>query len=95
MTVAIRRARNASSPPAGGSAQGTPRKSTNLTLATSLVDEARSLEVNLSQAAEEGIAAAVARRRQERWLVENQDALQSSNTFIDQHDLPLARYRTF
>jgi antitoxin CcdA len=42
-----------------------------------------------------GIAAAVARRRQERWLAENQEALDSSNAFVEQHGLPLAQYRNF
>jgi antitoxin CcdA len=64
-------------------------------LEVGLVAEARELGVNVSQAAEIGIAAAVARRRQERWLAENQDALQSSNAFAEQHGLPLAQYRNF
>ena len=72
-----------------------PRKATNVTLSVSLVAEARELGVNVSQAAEVGIAAAVASRRQERWLAENQDALDSSNAFAERHGLPLARYRSF
>lgn len=72
-----------------------PRKSTNLTLAAHLVAEAQLLEVNLSQAAEAGIAAEVARRRQERWLAENREALDSSNAYVEAHGLPLAPYRHF
>ncbi len=72
-----------------------PRKSTNLTLSAHLVAEAQKLEVNLSQAAEAGIAAEVARRRQERWLAENREALDSSNTHVEAHGLPLAAYRHF
>ena len=71
------------------------RRSTNLTLTASLVAEARELGVNVSQAAEAGIADAVARRRQERWLADNLDALDSSNAFVERHGLPLARYRNF
>lgn len=71
------------------------RKSTNLTLGSSLVAEARALGVNISQAAEVGIAAAVAQRRQARWLAENKEALDSSNAFVEQHGLPLAQYRNF
>ena len=71
------------------------RKPINLTLAVDLVVQARALGINVSQAAEVGIAAAVARRRQERWLAENADALQSSNQFVEQHGLPLTRYRNF
>jgi antitoxin CcdA len=59
------------------------------------VAEARELGVNVSQAAEVGIAAAVAGRRQPRWLDENRDALESSNAFVEQHGLPLAEYRNF
>lgn len=75
--------------------KATARKPTNVSLAVGLVAEARALGVNVSQAAEVGIAAAVARRRQERWLADNQDALQSSNVFVEQHGLPLAAYRNF
>ena len=73
----------------------TVRKSTNVTLTVGLVAQARALGINISQAAEVGIAAEVARRRTERWLAENRDALESSNAFVEQHGLPLARYRGF
>lgn len=78
-------------------AQGStaPRRSTNLTLAAHLVAEAQALNVNLSQAAEAGIAAEVARRRQERWLAENREALESSNSYVEAHGLPLAQHRNF
>lgn len=71
------------------------RKSTNVTLAVGVVAEARALGINVSQAAEVGIAAAVARRRQECWLAENQAALESSNAFVEKNGLPLAQYRNF
>lgn len=67
----------------------------NVTSAPSLAAEARDLGVNVSQAAEVGIAVTVARRRQERWLAENHDALESSNAFVERHGLPLTRYRNF
>ncbi len=71
------------------------RKATNISLAPELIAEARELGVNLSHAAEVGIADAVARRRQERWLKENFEALESSNAFVEEHGLPLERYRVF
>ena len=94
MPAATRRPDTAFPPPLARR-NASARKSTNVTLAFSLVAEARELGVNVSQAAEVGIAAAVARRRQERWLAENQDALDSSNAFSDLQGLPLARYRKF
>ncbi|QHI97972.1 post-segregation antitoxin CcdA [Xylophilus rhododendri] len=82
--------------PGSPSAQISPaRKSTNLTLTGDLVREARALGVNISQAAETGIAAAVAQRRQEHWLAENRAALESSNAYVEQHGLALAQHRNF
>jgi antitoxin CcdA len=71
------------------------RKSTNVTLTVALVDEAKALGVNLSQAAEVGVADAVARKRTEVWLTENREALESSNAYVEAQGLPLARYRNF
>ncbi len=87
--------RSGTTPRPAAEAKVPARKPTNLTLAVDLVVQARALGINVSQAAEVGIAAAVARRRQERWLAENADALQSSNQFVEQHGLPLTRYRNF
>lgn len=71
------------------------RKSTNLSLDQSLLDAARSLKINLSRAAEEGIRSAVVKSREEHWKAENQHALESSNKFIDENGLPLSKLRQF
>lgn len=75
--------------------QGTARKATNVTLGETLLAEAKSLNINISQAAEAGLARAVAERRAELWLAENRDALDSSNAYVEANGLPLARYRGF
>lgn len=71
------------------------RRATNVTLDVALLGEARALGVNVSQAAEVGLADAVARRRAEQWLVENREAVESSNSYVEAFGLPLARYRNF
>ena len=76
-------------------AQSAPRKPTNLTLDPSLLTEARSFGVNLSQAAEAGLRRAVAEAKAEAWQRENAAALASSNAWIDAYGLPLDRYRQF
>lgn len=53
------------------------------------------LRGSASQASEVGIAATAAFRKQARWLAENLNALDSSNTFVEQHGIPLASYRYF
>ncbi len=72
-----------------------PRKPTNLSLDSALLTEARALNVNLSRAAEEGVRAAVAAAKAEQWKVENAEALQSSNSYVEKHGLPLDRFRQF
>lgn len=74
---------------------GTARKPTNLSLDANLLQEAKALGINISRSAEAGIAEAVRKSRRERWLDENAAALDSSNAFVDNEGLPLARYRQF
>jgi antitoxin CcdA len=71
------------------------RKATNITLDESLLAEAKVLHINISQAAEAGVARAVAEKRAEQWLAENQEALDSWNAYVEEHGLPLADYRSF
>ncbi len=73
----------------------TPKKATNVSLAEPLLSEAKELRINVSQAAEAGLAKAVAERRAELWLSENREAIESSNTFVEEHGLPLAKHRMF
>lgn len=87
--------RSTERPPARRGSGALRRKSTNVALTAALVDEAKALGVKLSQAAEVGVADAVARKRAEVWLAENGEALESSNAFVEAHGLPLARYRNF
>ncbi len=75
--------------------QATLRKATNVSLAEALIIEAKSLRINISQAAEAGVSRAVAEKRAELWLAANRAALDSSNAYIEQNGLPLAGYRGF
>jgi len=71
------------------------RKPTNLSLDQALLDDARSLKINLSRAAEEGIRSAVAKSREAHWKAENTQAMESSNRFVDQKGVPLSKLRQF
>ena len=71
------------------------RKATNLTLPEALLQEARALDINLSQACERGLAEAVAAARRRRWLDENREAIDAWNEHVAEHGLPLAAYRQF
>lgn len=73
----------------------TPKKPTSVSLAEPLVAQAKALGINVSQAAEEGLAKAVSEKLAEQWLRENQKAIASSNAYVEKHGLPLAKYRMF
>jgi len=60
-----------------------------------LLARAAQLGVNISDASAQGIADAVANSMAAKWLQENQEALLSSNAFVADHGLPLARFRKF
>jgi antitoxin CcdA len=71
------------------------RRSTSLTLDRRLLDEARELGVNISRAAEDGVAQAVRAARARRWREENAAAMDDYNRFIDAHGVPLSEFRKF
>ncbi len=71
------------------------RRAPNVSLPASYVAEARELGINLSQACERGLIETLAEARKARWLEENREALESSNSYVEDHGLPLAKYRLF
>lgn len=71
------------------------RKPTNLSLDAQLVADAKSLDINISRLAEESIARAVADEKTRRWKIENRDAIESLNKYVEEHGLPLEEFRQF
>jgi antitoxin CcdA len=71
------------------------KRPTNLTLSPALVQQARDLGVNVSQAAEAGIAAAVAQAADAKYAEENRAKMEAWSAFFEEHGLPLAEYRQF
>ncbi|MBV8464515.1 MAG: type II toxin-antitoxin system CcdA family antitoxin [Burkholderiales bacterium] len=74
---------------------GAAKKSTNLSLPDTLVDEAKRLGINLSRAAARGLADEIAEKRAAQWLEENRAAISDWNDYVAEHGLPLARFRQF
>lgn len=71
------------------------RRPANVTLSAELLDEAKQLGINISQACEKGLAAELTNARKAKWLEENSEAISEWNDWVDQNGLPLARYRQF
>ncbi|MEY4710894.1 MAG: hypothetical protein RIS88_344 [Pseudomonadota bacterium] len=75
--------------------EGAPKKPTNLTLNTKVLEMARELGLNISQTVDDLLAAEVQRRYWQRWNEDNKEAIAEYNARIASEGLPLARYRTF
>ncbi|MBE0691787.1 MAG: type II toxin-antitoxin system CcdA family antitoxin [Aquamicrobium sp.] len=71
------------------------RKAANLSIDADLLSEAKALSVNISRAAEAGIAEAVRKEKERLWRQENREALESWNAWVEENGLPLAKYRQF
>ncbi len=73
----------------------TPKKPTNVSLSADLVEEAKKLGLNVSEACQAGLAAEVKKAREAAWKEENRAAIEASNDYVRKHGLPLAKYRLF
>lgn len=71
------------------------RKSTSMTLERAILDDARALGINVSQAAEQGVIAAIRTARAHQWKAANAGAVADYNAFIDGQGVPLAGRRKF
>jgi antitoxin CcdA len=75
--------------------QKPPRRATNVSLRADLIEEARSLDINISQACETGLVGEVKKAREARWLAENLPALEAWNQWVSENGIPYAEYRQF
>jgi antitoxin CcdA len=71
------------------------RKATNVSLDRAHLAEARELGINVSQACERGLVATLAEERARCWKEENREAIEAWNRYVEEHGLPLERYRLF
>lgn len=72
-----------------------PKKATNLSLNSKVLEIARELGMNVSQTVDGLLTQEVKRRYWEQWNERNKDAIDAYNERIAKHGLPLAKYRSF
>ena len=72
-----------------------PKRATNLSLNSKVLDAARELGMNVSQTVDALLAAEVRKRYWERWNDENKDAIAAYNARVERDGLPLAKHRSF
>lgn len=72
-----------------------PKKATNVSLSADLVEEAKRLGLNVSEACQSGLAAEVKKAREAAWKEENRAAIESWNDYIRKNGMPYDQYRQF
>lgn len=71
------------------------KRRTNVSLNASLLNAAKMLGVNVSQACEQGLAEQVRNATAEQWRAQNREAIEASNAFVERNGVPLAQFRRF
>jgi len=71
------------------------RQPANLSIDSQLMKEAKGLNVNVSRAAEAGIAEAVAAEKTRLWKLENRATMDAWNDYVETHGVPLKEHRQF
>ncbi|MFO1433855.1 MAG: type II toxin-antitoxin system CcdA family antitoxin [Candidatus Competibacteraceae bacterium] len=64
---------------------GAAKRPTNLSIDSDLLRQARELDINLSHTLEQALAEVVSRKRADRWLQENREAIAQYNADVEQH----------
>ena len=72
-----------------------PKKATNLSVNSDLLNRARSLNINLSSTFESALKQVLAEQHQKQWKIENRAAIQVYNEFVEDNGLFSDEYRNF
>ena len=75
--------------------ENAPKKATNLSLNSKVLEAAREMGINISQTVDTLLADEVKRRYREKWNEDNKEAIDAYNKRIETEGLPLAQYRSF
>lgn len=64
-----------------------PKKATNLSVNSDLLNKARGLKINLSATLEQALAIQIKRTAREAWLSENREAIEALNELTNKNGL--------
>lgn len=71
------------------------KKATNITLSVDVLNEAKSLGINISQACDQYLRELVRQERERRWREENAEFITAYNRTVETEGLPLEQWRMF
>jgi antitoxin CcdA len=62
-----------------------PKKATNVSINSDLLEKAKGMNINLSATLEEALAEQVRNEQRSQWKKENSKAIEAYNSFVDDH----------
>lgn len=71
------------------------KRATNLSLSADVLDAAKRLDINISQACDSFLRGFVRREQERRWREEHADFIAAYNAGIESEGLPLDEWRSF
>ncbi len=75
--------------------QNAPKKPTNLTINSDLLEKARAEKINLSATLEKALVEQLRSTERERWKAENQSAIEALNELVERNGLFSDSFREF
>jgi len=75
--------------------ENAPKKPTNLSVNSDLLEKVKHLNINLSATFELALKEKLAKAQTENWKTENKRAIQAYNELIDEHGLFADEHRQF
>ncbi|MDO8206680.1 MAG: type II toxin-antitoxin system CcdA family antitoxin [Gallionella sp.] len=73
----------------------TPKKATNITLSADVLNEAKALGINISQACDQFLRGLVRQEQARRWQADNAEFIAAYNEGVERDGLPLDAWRSF
>ena len=72
-----------------------PKKATNLSVNSDLLNKSRELNINLSATLEQALKDKLASKRAEKWNKQNKNAIKAYNDFVEENGNFSDEHRTF
>jgi len=72
-----------------------PKKATNISLNSDLVRQAKAYGINLSAMLEERLKEEIRKRKEQEWIEENREAIESQNRYIEKYGAFSDHFRAF
>ncbi len=75
--------------------ESAPKKATNLSINSDLLNKAKSLNINLSATFENALTELITKKQEEQWLQANKASIKAYNKYVDKNGVFSKNLRSF